>query len=51
MREVYETKTTSPRTKVSTTSVAANWAVLHQALASRTGSISLEINGELRKMG
>jgi hypothetical protein len=51
MREVYETKTTSPRTKVSTTSVAANRAALHQALASCTGSISLEINGELRKTG
>jgi hypothetical protein len=50
MREIYETKTASPRTKVSTTSVAANWPSLFQALASSTGSISLEINAGLRKM-
>jgi hypothetical protein len=51
MREVYETKTPSPRTKVSTTSIAANQLQLLQALASRTGAISLEINRESRKTG
>jgi hypothetical protein len=51
MREVYATKTTSPRTKVSTTSIAANRASLLQALASPTDPISLEINDRLRKTG
>jgi hypothetical protein len=51
MREVYGTTTTLPTTEVSTTSLAENWAALLQALASRTGSISLEINRRLRKTG
>jgi len=51
MREFYEGKTTSTRTKVSTTSIAANQLQLLQALASRTSPKSLEINRELRKMG
>src|SRR5487761_2294293 len=51
MREFYERNTTSTRTKVSTTSIAANQLQLLQALASRTVPKSLEINGELRKTG
>ena len=51
MREFYERNTTSTRTKVSTTSIAANQLQLLQALASRTVPISPKISGELRKTG